>query len=275
MLTLTDMRAIARGRVMDAAVLIRAGRFDTAVYLCGYAVEVSLKARICRTLGWTEFPNKPGEWQPHHAFLKVHDLLRLAKWSGFEAELNRPRNRVYWVEVITWNPEARYERPGSDDAAESDAGAASHAGLGGPVEPAMIGHMRHLFGVLRERRGEWTLFAVLRRPRPALRPWAVVAAAPWLAGLKPFEDMRLILDTLDEAASPAEVAEVGGVFILTDPAEIVAAAQTLLAGRPIDSPVGLVRRSHFDFRSRAIRRGYVWAANLPVASAAAAAAPAA
>ena len=113
MLTLTDMRAIARGRLADAAVLIRAGRHDTAVYLCGYAVEASLKARICRTLGWSEFPARPEEWKPHHQVLKIHDLARLAKWSGVEPQLEGPVYKTFWFEVVTWTPETRYEIGGA------------------------------------------------------------------------------------------------------------------------------------------------------------------
>jgi hypothetical protein len=100
-------------------VLIRAGRFDAAVYLCGYAVEISLKARICRTLRWTEFPNEPRDWRPHHAFLKIHDLRRLARWSGYAAELERPPDEIHWLEVNTWNPETRYELPGKTDRARA------------------------------------------------------------------------------------------------------------------------------------------------------------
>ncbi len=115
MRTLADMRRLARERIAEAAVLIRAGHYDTAVYLCGYAVEVAMKARICRTLRWAEFPGEAKEWQPHHAFLRVHDLRRLVKWSGYEDELQRYPNEIYWVEVNTWNPEMRYKQSGTWD----------------------------------------------------------------------------------------------------------------------------------------------------------------
>jgi HEPN domain-containing protein len=51
-----ELDSIARARIEDAKALLAAGRFDGATYLCGYAVEVALKARICRALGWAEFP---------------------------------------------------------------------------------------------------------------------------------------------------------------------------------------------------------------------------
>jgi hypothetical protein len=119
MLTLRDMREIARSRVAEAAILIRADRYDTAVYLCGYAVEISLKARICRTLGWAEFPNEPKEWQRYHAHLKVHDLKLLAKWSGHEIPLNDPAHISLWLEVREWNPETRYQPAGRNTRAQA------------------------------------------------------------------------------------------------------------------------------------------------------------
>ena len=57
MIAAADFRKIAKARLKDAEVLLSAGRFDGAVYLCGYSVEIALKARICRRLKWTGFPS--------------------------------------------------------------------------------------------------------------------------------------------------------------------------------------------------------------------------
>lgn len=45
-----QLTKIARARIEDAKVLVHSKRYDGAVYLCGYAVEIALKVRICRTL---------------------------------------------------------------------------------------------------------------------------------------------------------------------------------------------------------------------------------
>lgn len=58
MISTKDLKAIARARLRDAHLLLRAKRFDGAFYLCGYAVELALKARICRTLKWAGFPGE-------------------------------------------------------------------------------------------------------------------------------------------------------------------------------------------------------------------------
>src|ERR1700674_5701226 len=54
-------------------------RFDGAWYLCGYAIELALKARICRTL-----------------FSGVEDRVRANRMAE-------------WSVVLDWNPEKRYQ----------------------------------------------------------------------------------------------------------------------------------------------------------------------
>jgi len=58
MISTRDLRAIARARLRDAQVLLTGKRFDGAFYLAGYAVELALKARVCRTLKWPDFPKE-------------------------------------------------------------------------------------------------------------------------------------------------------------------------------------------------------------------------
>jgi hypothetical protein len=69
----SDLRGIAKARLLDAQVLLRAKRFDGAFYLCGYSVELALKARICRTLKWSGFPQSGTEFQGLQS-VKTHDL---------------------------------------------------------------------------------------------------------------------------------------------------------------------------------------------------------
>jgi hypothetical protein len=83
MITARNLRAIARARLRDARVLLRARRWDGAVYLCGYAVELALKARICQTLKWAGFPETPAEFKGLQS-VKTHDLEMLLHLSGIE-----------------------------------------------------------------------------------------------------------------------------------------------------------------------------------------------
>lgn len=52
MITASALTRLARARLADARALLQAKRYDGAVYLGGYVVEMALKARICRTLQW-------------------------------------------------------------------------------------------------------------------------------------------------------------------------------------------------------------------------------
>jgi len=108
-----ELATTARARLIDAEVLSAAGRYDSAIYLCGYAVELQLKAAICRTIGWADFPSSSREFEKLRSF-KTHDLTALLHLTNREQEvINRYWNE--WEEVETWNPELRYNPPGTVD----------------------------------------------------------------------------------------------------------------------------------------------------------------
>jgi HEPN domain-containing protein len=111
MISRTELRKIARGRLRDAEVLLHFRRYDGAVYLCGYAVECALKARICRTLRWPEFPSTRGEFQNLQTF-KTHDLDLLLGLTGREARI-KTRLLYEWSVIAQWDPEVRYKPMGS------------------------------------------------------------------------------------------------------------------------------------------------------------------
>lgn len=113
MISTAELATTARARLIDAEVLSAAGRYDSAIYLCGYAVELQLKAAICRTIGWADFPSSSREFEKLRSF-KTHDLTALLHLTNREQEvINRYWNE--WEEVETWNPELRYNPPGTVD----------------------------------------------------------------------------------------------------------------------------------------------------------------
>ena len=114
MLTESDLKEIARERLSDARALLRAARYDGCTYMAGYAVEIAIKARICRTLRWSGFPETSREWSEVKS-LKTHRLETLLLFSGVESRI-RTRYLVEWSVVERWSPEQRYERPGSASA---------------------------------------------------------------------------------------------------------------------------------------------------------------
>jgi HEPN domain-containing protein len=117
MISPRNLRAIARARLQDAQVLLRSRRFDGAFYLCGYAVELALKARICRTLKWSGFPETAQDFKGLQSF-KTHDLEMLLRFSGAEARV-KARHLAEWSVVLDWNPEKRYQAIGQSTAQQA------------------------------------------------------------------------------------------------------------------------------------------------------------
>lgn len=116
MISIDDLLAIAETRLEDANVLLTNDRLDGAAYLCGYAVELALKARICRTLNWAGFPEKRSEFENLASF-KTHKLDVLLSLSGQEQRI-KTDNFSEWSAVATWDPEARYRAVGQADAVQ-------------------------------------------------------------------------------------------------------------------------------------------------------------
>lgn len=110
MIATKALRVIARARLRDAQVLLRAKRFDGAFYLCGYAVELALKARICRTLRWSGFPETAQDFKGLQS-VRTHDLEILLRFSGVEARV-KAAHLAEWSVVLGWNPEKRYQAIG-------------------------------------------------------------------------------------------------------------------------------------------------------------------
>ena len=120
MISTADLRSTAR-EYLRAAKLLRTRRsYDAAVYLCGYAVEIALKARICRTLKWTTgFPETNAEFQEKGPLLKTHNLRMLLEYTTLRSLVDSRLLRE-WSEVIAWSPEQRYNPIGTKTITDID-----------------------------------------------------------------------------------------------------------------------------------------------------------
>lgn len=116
MILVSDLDAIAAARLEDAKVLSNAARYDGALYMCGYCIELALKARICRALNWPDFPYTRREFEGLASF-RTHDLDLLLRLAGQEANIKQ-NHFVNWNAIAIWNPEVRYKAIGS--AAQGD-----------------------------------------------------------------------------------------------------------------------------------------------------------
>jgi hypothetical protein len=132
MIAASDLKNLAKARLDDALALSEAGRYDGAVYLAGYAIELQLKATICATLDWSGFPDTNKEFAGFQSF-RTHDFDVLLRLSGVETRL-KAANFVDWSVATQWSPDLRYRPVGS--ASQADA-------------HAMIEATRNLLGALR------------------------------------------------------------------------------------------------------------------------------
>jgi hypothetical protein len=107
MLSIAELRGIARTRLEEAEVLFHSGRYDGAAYLCGYAVEAALKTRICQTLSWAGYPSTGREFRGYESF-RTHNLEVLLNLSGIRNNFS-----AEWLPVSAWDPEMRYKPIGS------------------------------------------------------------------------------------------------------------------------------------------------------------------
>ena len=111
MLTVATLRTLSAERMQDARALLSAGRNEGATYLCGYAVELALKAKICETLGWSRFPDTGREAADYRSF-RTHDLDVLLHLSGVRHRIAAGMQQD-WETVSKWRPELRYAPAGA------------------------------------------------------------------------------------------------------------------------------------------------------------------
>ena len=108
--TRTELKRLSILRLKEAEALFDAGFYDGTAYLCGYAVELALKARICKLLGVNEYPPDAKVKQVY----AVHDFEQLLLLSGLKSELTADHPTYpNWSIASPWKPEQRYDPKGT------------------------------------------------------------------------------------------------------------------------------------------------------------------
>jgi predicted amidohydrolase len=104
-----ELRDLAALRLREAEALFAASLFDGCVYLCGYVVELALKARICAVLDTDDYPIRQQ--------FKTHDFDDLKVLAGMSKELSSQNPLLWdnWTEATQWKPDWRYVRAGNYD----------------------------------------------------------------------------------------------------------------------------------------------------------------
>jgi HEPN domain-containing protein len=105
-----ELQRLAKERISNAKVLLKARHWSAAYYLAGYAVECALKACIAKLMKPEEFPDK--------VFAEkcwTHNLPQLLGLAGLKADLETatrsdPDLADNWDTVKEWTESSRYAR---------------------------------------------------------------------------------------------------------------------------------------------------------------------
>jgi HEPN domain-containing protein len=87
-MTRKDLQELSRLRLREAEALYKAQLYDGCVYLAGYAVELALKARICRVLRVNDYPS--GDLG---RTFKIHSLDHLKVLAGLSPDIDVRKNK--------------------------------------------------------------------------------------------------------------------------------------------------------------------------------------
>jgi len=115
MATRKQLQELAILRLQESEALFAADLFDGCVYLCGYVVELALKACICARLDVAEYPDKGLAWRK--TTFRTHNFDNLRLLAGLEQEISLNNQALFknWSVATEWRPERRYEPKGTRD----------------------------------------------------------------------------------------------------------------------------------------------------------------
>jgi HEPN domain-containing protein len=107
MATREELQELARLRLREAEALFAARLYDGCVYLCGYVVELALKAAICATLAIPEYPDEP--------MFRTHRFKELILLAGLREQITpaHPGLLNNWSVATDWKPDWRYQPVGT------------------------------------------------------------------------------------------------------------------------------------------------------------------
>jgi HEPN domain-containing protein len=111
-----DFQTLAHEKIMEAKLLLDAGKWTGAYYLAGYAVECGIKACIAKLFRSDEFPEKSFSDKCY-----IHDIEKLVVLAELkparDADCAANPNLAYnWTTAVQWTEASRYDRKTQKDA---------------------------------------------------------------------------------------------------------------------------------------------------------------
>lgn len=108
MISFQELNKISRARIKDARILFKNGAYDGSLYISGYAIEIALKAIICKNLSLSGIPHTAEEFG-RIARLRTHNLEDLLKQTPNNVSMKIKSSYLgEWSSVLKWNPDMRY-----------------------------------------------------------------------------------------------------------------------------------------------------------------------
>ncbi len=122
MISRKNLKDLTEKRLKDASVLIKNRRYQGAIYLSGYSIELFLKYKICHIFQLSKgFPEFKPELNSYNNKIKkiftqnvtikdfkTHNLSQLLIYSGKELDV-KTNALNEWSIISAWNPEIRYK----------------------------------------------------------------------------------------------------------------------------------------------------------------------
>lgn len=123
-ISISDFKKLTNKRLKEAELMFQNNRYDCAVYLSGYSIELMLKLNVCKLFKLSQgYPENRLELDTYPDGLKenfliglrqislktfrTHNLNDLLLISGKEFKIKNVL-LIEWTEILYWDPELRY-----------------------------------------------------------------------------------------------------------------------------------------------------------------------
>jgi hypothetical protein len=108
------IRQLADTRIEEAEILLEAEKFGGAKYLAGYAIELTLKAKVFEHFQYEKLFTSSNEYRK---YVTKHDFDTLLLFAGLHKKLNDAQDEdkelmKAYSNVSSWDPEWRYSYKG-------------------------------------------------------------------------------------------------------------------------------------------------------------------
>jgi hypothetical protein len=225
-LTRLQLRQNAWAKIRAAKAILSTADWDNATYLCGYGIELILKARICVDQGLPGYPETEAEFTAAKPLkLKDHDFDRLLHLTKQTAHI-KANHLADWGTCQQWSPSTRYQAIGtatSKSAQEMIRATeviireiSAKPGLEAITVSSTDDAFTKLLGIEMElsvEHGDFDLFGMWHREGSFDGTYDLVVAAPWINS-ETRSGVQHVDKALRKGLKPEELGLLSGIFAI-------------------------------------------------------------